>query len=319
MASMETPFVSFFIVFYNQEKFVKDAIEAAFNQTYQNLEIILSDDCSTDSTFQIIEECVKEYKGPHKVLVNRNTTNMGLTKHMNKCLYELCQGEIIFIGGGDDISKPERISESVKIMQKHPNVMSLSTEVDIIDGNGVFLNNNMENHIVSGGYALMSLTEYVTFKDFFLFPGASRAIRRKVLEAYPPLDTAPDEDINLFVRSIMLGDIAFIHEPLLLYRRHETNITKLRSQKGGAANDVRKRQIAKEAYLNQFAVDLDYAIKHNYVKKEFKQQIWNKLKRSFDEYISVPQFTIIQRVFSKLIRIVSKMFGLQLSVTRIMK
>ena len=51
----EQPLATLFIAFYNQEDFVEDAVKGALSQTYENLEIILSDDCSTDKTFDEIK------------------------------------------------------------------------------------------------------------------------------------------------------------------------------------------------------------------------------------------------------------------------
>ena len=55
------PLVSLVIAFYNQENFVEDAVKGALSQTYDNLEIILSDDCSTDKTFEVIRKCTRDY------------------------------------------------------------------------------------------------------------------------------------------------------------------------------------------------------------------------------------------------------------------
>jgi len=60
---MEKPLVSICLFAYNQEKYIKEAIRGVLNQTYENLGIIISDDCSTDNTYVIIKEEVEKYKG----------------------------------------------------------------------------------------------------------------------------------------------------------------------------------------------------------------------------------------------------------------
>ena len=55
MNMSERPLVTFALFAYNQEKYIREAVEGAFSQTYQRMEIILSDDCSTDSTFDILK------------------------------------------------------------------------------------------------------------------------------------------------------------------------------------------------------------------------------------------------------------------------
>ncbi len=103
----EKPLITFILFAYNQECFIRDAIEGALSQTYSPLEIILSDDCSTDSTFLIMKEMVTNYNGQHKIVINQNENNIGLCAHINRCV-ELSQGELLVGAAGDDVSLPER-------------------------------------------------------------------------------------------------------------------------------------------------------------------------------------------------------------------
>ncbi len=93
------PLITFAIFAYNQEKYIRDAIEGAFAQDYSPLEIIISDDCSTDHTFEIIQQMVDEYSGPNVVRLNRNTDNLGLIAHVNK-VFELANGDWIVAAAG---------------------------------------------------------------------------------------------------------------------------------------------------------------------------------------------------------------------------
>ena len=77
---MDLPLVSFVLLTYNQELYVKQAVEGALKQDYPTLEIIISDDCSSDSTFEIIQSVVSTYSGKHKVTILRNSSNgIGIT------------------------------------------------------------------------------------------------------------------------------------------------------------------------------------------------------------------------------------------------
>ena len=69
---------SLILLTYNQEKFVSQAVIAALSQRCDPLEILITDDCSNDRTFDIVQDIVKNYNGPHKVLLNRNNKNLGL-------------------------------------------------------------------------------------------------------------------------------------------------------------------------------------------------------------------------------------------------
>jgi hypothetical protein len=107
MDSPDTPLVSFTLLGYNQERFIREAIAGAFAQTYSPLEIILSDDCSSDRTFAIMQEMAAAYLGPHKVIVRQNIRNLGCGGHVSAVL-EFAQGVLIVRADGDDVSLPER-------------------------------------------------------------------------------------------------------------------------------------------------------------------------------------------------------------------
>lgn len=223
---MEYPLVSFCILAYNQEEYIKDAILGAANQKYPNLEIIISDDNSTDKTFEIINQTVNEIKNtcPHTIRINKNTPNLGIREHCNKVLYELAKGDIMLLAGGDDISLPERTSESVKFFQTYPKVQSLSFSSKQVDKNLSPIENN-EQDITPEDFSIFTLEDYIRFKNFLIFSGDSRALRREVIEKFPPLKYSRAEDIYLFVRSLILGSIVYIRKPLVLRRVHGNNIS----------------------------------------------------------------------------------------------
>lgn len=310
------PLVSIYCVTYNQEKYVADAVNSILSQDYPNLEIIISDDCSTDSTFDIVKSLIAEYKGNHKVVLRQNDSNLGITAHCNKVL-SLCKGKILVAHAGDDISLPNRVSVAVEVMMKHPNVMSLSFETEIIDSEGNIQDHLYETHINNGDYALLTLTEYIKYKDFYLYPGASRVIRKELYDSFPPLSYAPDEDVYTFVRSLLLGAVAFVHQPLFLYRWHTSNFTRNKLRKAEEYDLLRDRD--RDLSLKQFSADLDYAIKNSYVAEKHRNIIWDKLSGIFDNYIwpqkKQPSFYNKRQLFAlKQIRRISSMFGLHVKV-----
>ena len=75
MSEEKKPLITFLVYSYNQENNIRKALDGALSQTYSPLEIIVSDDCSSDKTFDIIKEVTDAYQGPHKLIVNRNEKN----------------------------------------------------------------------------------------------------------------------------------------------------------------------------------------------------------------------------------------------------
>ena len=101
------PLLTFAIAAFNQEQFIREAVEAALAQTYSPLEIILSDDCSEDGTFDVMRKLAGSYRGPDRVILNRNSTRRSIGGHLNRVV-AIAKGELILAAAGDDISLPQR-------------------------------------------------------------------------------------------------------------------------------------------------------------------------------------------------------------------
>lgn len=209
---MSRPLISYVITAYNIEDYIKQSIECAFSQTYTPLEIILSDDCSSDRTFEIMQEMVSKYDGPHKIKLNRNEENLGITRHMNKAYLELTRGEIIVAAHGDDISIPERTQISYDFLKSNPSVTAVSLSLKSIDNNGI---------IIGTDDACVDKIRYYNFLSGGNIPAPSRTFYKKVFSTFGPLDdTCPTEDELITTRALMLGDNAFLPEVGVLYRKH---------------------------------------------------------------------------------------------------
>src|SRR5688572_20785087 len=131
----ERPLVTFYVITYNQSRFVREAVESALAQTCSPIEILLSDDCSTDDTFEIIQETVKGYSGPHTIILNRNERNLGLSEHLNR-IHELASGALIIAADGDDVSDPQRTKRCVEAWLKNGKPAALASSVSCIDAAG---------------------------------------------------------------------------------------------------------------------------------------------------------------------------------------
>ena len=187
--SKEKELVSLLVFSYNQEKYIKESVLAALNQTYSPLEIIISDDCSTDNTFEIIKETISNYKGPHKVIINRNEINMGLIPHFNKIL-KMAKGKLIVDGAGDDISIPNRVQVLYNMWSSDKeSIMALTSSAYTIDTNG-------EIFPISAYEIKNNITEDNFFTDIN-FHGACAAYSAKVFKLFGNIKYNCHEDNNL--------------------------------------------------------------------------------------------------------------------------
>ena len=216
----QKPLISYVITAYNIEEFIQESIESAFAQTYEPLEIIVSDDCSTDHTFAIMQNIAAQYTGKHKIILNRNEKNLGITLHMNKAYMELAHGEIIIAAHGDDISLPERTQKSFEFLQRHAEYSAVSFSMLAIDQNGNQLENGFHSAVVS------------EFKTYSLdapkkhgipnIPAPSRAFYKNIMHKFGALwPSCPTEDELISFRSLLLGKNAFLPDVMVYYRKHK--------------------------------------------------------------------------------------------------
>lgn len=217
----EKPLLTFALFAYNQERFIAEAVQGALSQTYTPLEIILSDDCSSDRTFEIMQELASAYQGPNKVIARRNERNLGLIGHINRVM-ELVQGELIVVAAGDDISLPERTE---KIHQKYIEsdcraLCIFSRRWKEIDDKGIILG---DKEFQSVGNSSFDFEYFGKTRQFV--PGHSNAWHRSVFDIFGSIDTdVVSEDVVIPFRAAILGQVLPIDESLVLRRLHSNNL-----------------------------------------------------------------------------------------------
>ena len=217
------PLASLCVFFYNQVLFVEDTIKGALSQTYDNLEIVLSDDCSTDGTFEKIQNTINGYRGPHKIIVNENGHNLGLVPHVNKILYEKCHGDYIFINGGDDVSMPNRVSIGINYFINNPQITAVTFSHFVIDKFGKITD---EHKFTKDSLLSIDDASYL-YSPYFMTDGCALSISRDELTKYGPMsDDCQTEDSVLRFRAILLGFTMRSAYMGLKYRVHENNISK---------------------------------------------------------------------------------------------
>lgn len=204
--------VSYYVFAYNHAKTVEAACYAALAQTYSILEVIFSDDCSSDETFKLMERIAKGYNGPHRIILNRNERNLGLIGHVNK-LFEIAHGELIIGVSGDDVSVPEQTRKIVQAYEASDrSALLIHSSVVMIDQKGE------EIGIWKPPIVTENLTKVEAALSLRLYIGATGAWNRKIYEQFGPI-TYPDtyEDLILGFRALMEDKICYIDEPLVRY------------------------------------------------------------------------------------------------------
>lgn len=212
-STAERPLVSILLIAYRQERVVADAVRGALAQTYAPLEILISDDASPDGTFDAIQAAVAGYDGPHRIVLNRNPQNLGISAHLS-ALAGMAHGELLVVAAGDDVSVPERCERVVETWLAH------ARRPDLIASDLIALDGEGHTH---GRLAPTDLSAYRGVDDWLAHPphlvGAAHAWSRRLFERFGPMQpgTAAEDQIMSF-RAVMSGGALSLREPLVLYR-----------------------------------------------------------------------------------------------------
>lgn len=130
---MKKPLVSIIMGIYNCELYLPESIDSIINQSYDNWELIMCDDGSTDNTYKIANNYQKKYK--NKIVLLKNEKNMGLNYTLNKCLKK-ASGVYIARQDGDDVSIKDRLKKEVDFLNYHQEYAMVSTNMIFFDSNG---------------------------------------------------------------------------------------------------------------------------------------------------------------------------------------
>ena len=216
----QRPLVTFALFAYNQERYIREAIEGAFAQTYEPLEIIISDDCSTDRTFEIMQEMAVAYAGKAHIKLNRNAANLGVAGHVNRVI-ELSTGRLIVGAAGDDVSLPDRVQVLVDKWQQ-TDAWGLMPRCNLINEHGEIVRHDVMVDMLSA--PIRAYFDHAVK----LIHGATSAYDRR---AFALLDPPPDQRIlhEDYLLSVLLNatgkPIHFVDRTLVNYRQHEASTT----------------------------------------------------------------------------------------------
>lgn len=215
----EWPLVAVVLYGYNEERFVAEAVESLLTQDYPTLEIVLSDDGSSDATGDIMERMAAEWEGPHRVWVNRNPHNIGIGSQINAAVANTT-AKLIVLANADDRSHPDRVRHTAAAWQDGDTATAVWSALRQVDAAG------RPSGTLRACRAETACLARAARQRFGGPQAASMALDRRVFEAFGPLpDNLILEDNPLFARALLLGPVRHLEEPLVDYRVHGDNIS----------------------------------------------------------------------------------------------
>ena len=215
------PTVDVFLPTYNAEDFLNITLESVLNQSYSNIKILIGDDSSTDNTSLIIKEYYSKH--PDKIEFFINDINLGITKNCNKILRKSTSKYMIFLAG-DDYLHMDAIKNKMDIMLEYKKTVLVGSGISHVDEKGKFLNYHHQK------YKFTQNGNLNWIKYGMIWGATGILIKRKPL--FYSENIALASDYKFFVDHIgRNGEIRFLDENLIYYRRHSNSITNNKAKK----------------------------------------------------------------------------------------
>jgi glycosyltransferase involved in cell wall biosynthesis len=211
---MKLPLITVAVATFNGEKYLREQLDSILYQTYRNFEVIISDDCSTDSTVNIIHE----YKRNNvKIKLYQNNSNIGYSGNFEKAIL-LGHGDYIALSDQDDIWFPEKLEILVKEIGTHSLICS---DAKLIDENSELMALSLSQHNTSIADHNTVFLEYFFKKCIY---GCTMMFTRELAQrAFPLPSSLYKHDWWLPIVAMKINGIKFIDDKLVLYRQHSGN------------------------------------------------------------------------------------------------
>lgn len=225
--------VSVIVPNYNHNEFLEERLQSVRNQSYQNMEIILLDDHSTDGSDNILQEFSKDRLVKHYV---RNSVNSGSPFKQWEKGVNLAKGEYVWIAESDDSCSSDFLEVLVGILNKDKEIALAYTQSFKIDKGGfrhgtwLFNTNGLDQDPFKEGFiknGYLFIEKYLIHKN--VIPNVSGVLFRKTfLDEIRPLKTnwvfQYNADWFYYIELLCKGKIAFSPEPLNFFRSHDSSV-----------------------------------------------------------------------------------------------
>jgi glycosyltransferase involved in cell wall biosynthesis len=210
--------VSVALSVYNNDRFLRMAVESILNQSFTDFEFLIVDDGSTDRSLPILQE----YAARDQRIRLTSRANRGIPKTRNELLTQ-AQGEFIAVMDGDDLALADRLLHQVEFLQQHPEVVCVGGNYDFIDEAGRVL---MHHQTATTDAEIQQLA--LTGNTPINHPSAM--MRRSAMLQVGGYDEtlSTSSDLDLFLKLGEIGQLANLPETVLGYRQHDRAISELK-------------------------------------------------------------------------------------------
>lgn len=215
---IDQPLVSIVIPCYNHEHFVQDCIQSVIDQTYQNIELIIIDDGSSDDSVTKIEEMLSLCKERFTKFEFRDRPNKGLSSTLNEAI-DWCQGKYFSAIASDDLLLKDKVNIQVMLMEKNNEISALFGSVDYInENNEIKINNELKEDEYN--------FDRIILNDCSIYAPTQMMVLQllKEIGGYDP--SIKVEDWYMWLKMAEKGKVYCISNKLAIYRIHSGNSTR---------------------------------------------------------------------------------------------
>ncbi len=216
--------ISIALCTYNGERYLAELLQSLASQRLRPWELVVCDDCSTDSTLSILEEFGRS--APFRVSITSNTENLGVIKNFEKA-FSLCTGDYIAPCDQDDVWLPEKLEKLAACLQgcsgeNNDSPVLVHANLELVDDN---LESTGKSYLQHQGLKLTHADQYRTLLVQNYIPGCSMLFSTDLLSrALPIPDSAVMHDWWLALIASLTGKICFEPSTTVLYRQHKGNL-----------------------------------------------------------------------------------------------
>lgn len=271
--------VSVIIPSYNHEKFLKDRLDSIINQTFQDFEIIIIDDCSTDNSYEVLNDFVSRHPEKIKYFIQNKENSGSGYKSWRKGI-ELAETKYIWIAETDDFSSVLFLEEMVNVLESSHNISLVFCSSNVVDENNNVLSNSDRRTSklnVSEGevqeFNLNVFLENMPFKTF-ITNGSSVVFKKPINFPNFLFDYKQMSDAFLWTFLITNQNFSFLNKKLNYFRRHSSATTVKMHE-----NNLKQVFTEQVAYLNYFKLNQKYSI---FIKEYIRLYVWNNKKLMFN-------------------------------------
>jgi len=221
------PLVSVIIPVYNHQDFLLKCLESVANETYDNIEILIIDDGSTDDSFQIAQTWSERNADRFARIELHRQENLGVTKTLNR-LVQLAKGEFIAVLASDDCLLPGGIEARVNALGRNSDWLAVFGDCVVVDENETLLHESGVCGFYPGSARKCALLDRgligLELALRWSVPGPVFLMRRQTPEIIGEYDeTISVEDKDYYLRLLTRGALGFIDHKVASYRLHGRN------------------------------------------------------------------------------------------------